>query len=126
MQMTKQISLLERAKLQEEYEYAIQRAEALRSLHKVGALVASPLDSEEILTRVVEAAISIIKVEEGILFLGDQYTNELYVRAQKGLGEKQAQTLKLKINDTLIGSVFKTGEAIRLNKKTRLASGHIN
>jgi signal transduction protein with GAF and PtsI domain len=48
--------------------------------------------------------------------LRDPDTNELYLRAQKGLGEKQATGFNLKIEDTLIGSVVQTGRPVRLQR----------
>ena len=44
--------------------------------------------------------------------LVDPKTNELYLRAEKGLGEKQARGFNVKIEDSLIGSVVRTGKPV--------------
>jgi two-component system NtrC family sensor kinase len=69
---------------------------------------------DAILARIVEAAVFLLQAEESSIMLRDRETNELYLRAQRGLGEKQARGFNLKIEDTLIGSVVQTGQPVRL------------
>jgi signal transduction protein with GAF and PtsI domain len=49
-----------------------------------------------------------------MLFLIDEETNELYLRAAKGVGDKRASLLLLPARDSLIGQVVKSGEPLRI------------
>jgi len=119
------LSAIERAlnetRLQRERATLLQRLEAtnrqlkrrineLSTLYAVGQSVTSLLDLDKVLNRVVEAAIFIAGAEEGSLLLVDQETQALYLRAGQSLGERQARSLRLKIEDSLIQSVVRTGE----------------
>lgn len=91
-----------------------QRVQEMMTLYQIGKAVASLTDLDEILARIVEAAVFMLRAEESSIMLRDRDTNELYLRAQRGLGEKQAQGFNLKIEDTLIGSVVQTKQPVRL------------
>jgi two-component system NtrC family sensor kinase len=107
-------ALVERATLVQTNQLLEQRVQEMMKLSQIGRAVASLTDLDAILTRIVEAAIFLLRAEESSILLKDTKTNELYLRAQKGLGEKQARGFNLKIEDTLIGSVVQTGHAVRL------------
>jgi signal transduction protein with GAF and PtsI domain len=49
-----------------------------------------------------------------MLFLIDEDTNDLYLRAAKGVGDKRASLLLLPARDSLIGQVVKTGQPLRI------------
>jgi two-component system NtrC family sensor kinase len=98
---------LERANKQLE-----QRVTELTTLYAVGQSVASLLDLDKLLNRVVEAAVYIADADEGSLMLVDKETQELYLRAAKGMGDRQAKGLRLKIQDSMVGSVVQTGEPL--------------
>jgi signal transduction protein with GAF and PtsI domain len=91
-----------------------QRVQEMLTLHQIGKAVASLTDLDAMLARIVEAAVFLLRTEEASIMLRDRKTNELYLRAQKGLGEKQARGFNLKIQDTLIGSVVQTRQPVRL------------
>jgi len=90
-------------------------------------MIASALELDRVLTRVVEAAVFITKAEEGALMLLDEQTNELYVRAQRGLGEKDAHILSSKVesSDGIVGAVAREGMPKRLetDRGIKLATG---
>jgi len=88
------------------------RVKELNILSSIGKSVAALLDLEKLLSRVVDAAVYITAAEEGWLMLIDEATNELYVRAAKGLDERQAHTLRLRVDDSLAGAVVKSGQPI--------------
>lgn len=112
--MARQLGLLERAKLEKEFDQARKRAEKLRILHNLGLAIASELELEQVLTRIVEAAVFITEAEEGSLLLLEEATDELHLRAQKGLGDKYARGFRIPVQDSLAGEVLRTGKAHNL------------
>ena len=87
-------------------------------LQGIGRSVNMTLDLDSVLNRVVEAATFITKAEEGYLMLRDLTTSELYLRAAKDMGERKARITRLKVNDSLAGSVVQSGQPITLNGDT--------
>jgi len=93
-----------------------QRVKELTVLYSIGQSVSSLLEIEELLERIVEAAVYITRAEEGFLLLRDPHADELYLRAAKNLGEQRAQHMRMPIDDTLAGQVIRTGKPVRLDK----------
>jgi DNA-binding NarL/FixJ family response regulator len=112
--MLRKRALAERASLVQTNQMLEQRVQEMLTLHQIGKAVASLTDLDAMLARIVEAAVFLLRTEEASIMLRDRKTNELYLRAQKGLGEKQARGFNLKIQDTLIGSVVQTRQPVRL------------
>jgi len=112
--MARQFGLLERARLEEQYDQAKAMAERLRVLHTLGMAIASAMDLEQVLTRIVEAAVFITQAEEGSLLLLDEETQDLHLRAQKGLGDRYARGFRIPIQDSLAGKVLHTGKPQRM------------
>ena len=112
--MARQLGLLEGAKLEQEFDQAKEMAEKLRILHGLGMAIASAMELEQVLTRIVEAAVFITQAEEGSLLLLDEETQELNLRAQKGLGDKYARDFRIPIEDSLAGEVLQSGKPRRL------------
>ena len=118
--MSRQLGLLERARLEQEFDQAKARAEKLRILHGLGMAIASAMDLEQVLTRIVEAAVFITQAEEGSLLLLDEDTQELHLRAQKGLGEKYARGFRIPVRDSIAGEVLETAKPQSLTSAERL------
>jgi PAS domain S-box-containing protein len=116
----KGFGLLSRMELEHENEQLKQQVEQLNTLHEIGRLITSALELDRVLTQVVEAAVFITKAEEGALMLLDERTSELYIRAQKGLGEEYARGLRIKVEDSIAGEAVKTGEPRRLTSRDRV------
>ena len=112
--MARQIGLLERARLEQEYDHAKAMAERLRILHTLGMAIASAMELEQVLTRIVESAVFITQAEEGSLLLLDEETQDLHLRAQKGLGDRYARGFRMPVHDSLAGDVLRTGKPERL------------
>jgi two-component system NtrC family sensor kinase len=93
-----------------------QKVAELTVLSRIGKSVTGLMDQEQLLQRIVEAAVFITKAEEGFLLLHDAQQNELYLRAAKNLGEQRAQSLRLPVDDSLAGQVVRTGKPIRLDQ----------
>jgi two-component system NtrC family sensor kinase len=85
----------------------------LKVLAKVGQSVTSSLNLDEVLRRIVEAGVHLTHAEEGFLALLDNPSNQLYLRAVKNIDEEKSKTLRLPVNDSLVGKVLQTRKPIR-------------
>ncbi|MDH4138840.1 MAG: GAF domain-containing protein [Anaerolineae bacterium] len=90
----------------------------LSTLYAVGQSVTSLLDLEKLLNRVVEAAAYLTGADEAFLFLAEEGKDELSLRDSRGLSEKWVPGSRLKIQDTLIGTVVTTGKPLVLDSIT--------
>jgi two-component system NtrC family sensor kinase len=91
-----------------------RRVRELTMLHEITQAITGSADLETLLSRVVEVGVFLTSADEGMLFLIDEETNELYLRAAKGVGDKRASLLLLPARDSLIGQVVKSGEPLRI------------
>jgi len=87
-----------------------KRVKELNILSNVGKSVTALLDTEQLLNRIVEAALYVTGAEEGSLLMIDKATGDLYMRAARGLGDKFTRGFRVKVQDTIAGQVVKTGE----------------
>ncbi|MFQ5576043.1 MAG: ATP-binding protein [Anaerolineae bacterium] len=105
----------ERAQLQQTARQTGQQLEAAikerRILDAVGQSIAAQLSLEQVLNRVVEAAIHISGAEEGSVLLLDEH-GDLCLRAARGLGEESARNFRIKVQDSIAGQVVRTGEPV--------------
>jgi two-component system NtrC family sensor kinase len=113
------------SKLRKEREELLRRLEAsnqqlnlrlaeLTTLYAIGQAVTSLLDLEKLLNRIVEAAVYLCRADEGVLYLIDEKSDELYMAAAQGIGERTAHSFRLRVSDSLVGEVVRTGKpAIR-------------
>jgi two-component system NtrC family sensor kinase len=90
-----------------------RRVTELGALHAIGQSVAAVLDLAKLLNRIVEAAVYLTRADDGGLFLVDQESGELYLTAAQGFGKTQAQGMRLRVDDSLIGQVVKNGKPLR-------------
>ncbi len=93
-----------------------RRLQVLNTLIAVGKSVTALLDLEQVLMRVVEAAVFLTGAEEGTLMLLDPASDDLYVRAAKNVQEG-LRGLRLKVKDSLAGKVIKSGEPLMMAGK---------
>ena len=88
----------------------------LTALSKVGRSVTSTLQLDEVLRRIVEAGVYLTHAEEGFLALADNGTEQLYLRASKNIEEERTRTMRLPMNDSLVGEVIKNRRPVRISK----------
>lgn len=116
------------SRLEEEKEQLTQqlqrRVQELTILERIGRSVAAVLDLDTLLNRIVEASVFITQADDGFLLLLDQETNEPYLRAVKNLGEDQVRLLHLKVKDSLLGQVLRTGQPLRLGSAEDTSSNY--
>lgn len=89
-----------------------RRLQELETLTNVAHDVTSILDLDEVLTKVVEAAVNLTGAEEGSLLLLDDRTNDLVMRAAKNFDEEFARTFRLPADNSLAGQVVRTGQPL--------------
>ena len=126
--------ILREARLLREKNQLTSRLKDQLALHsvltQVGKSVTSTLELDEVLKRIVEAAVHLTMADEGFLALLDGQTNQLYLRAVKNIDEDRSKTIRLPVQDTLIGSVMKSGKPARINqasnnKQLRISTGYL-
>ncbi|MFZ6031612.1 MAG: EAL domain-containing protein [Chloroflexota bacterium] len=107
-----------------------QQVAWLRELAKVGQSVTSTLELDEVLRRIVEAGVQFAQAEEGFLALLEAQSERLYLRAVKNIDEEKSKTIRLPVNDSLIGSVMQLGRPLRTSQPTtgsplKVATGYL-
>jgi DNA-binding response OmpR family regulator len=99
-------------KLEAMQEQFKRRSEELRLLTEIGRVVVNLGELDAILTRVVEAAAFVTEAEEANIYLAEPDTQELVLRASKQAGQHHATLKRLRVRDTLVGQVFRTGQPV--------------
>ena len=94
------------------------RVKQLSILHGIARAVTSVLDLQSVLNRIVDAAVYLTGAEEGFLMLVDEQSQELHLRAGKGLEDKAAKVMRLPMNDSMAGQVVQTGKPLRMGGKS--------
>ncbi|CAG1001703.1 two-component system, OmpR family, sensor histidine kinase VicK [Anaerolineae bacterium] len=94
-----------------------KRFREMATLLKIGASVTAMLDLQQVLNRVVESAVDVTGAESGSLMLIDRRTDELYMRAVRNVDQRTAMTLRIKVEDSLIGQVMRTGEPLVFSER---------
>jgi two-component system NtrC family sensor kinase len=89
-----------------------RRLNELNTLSRVGRAIAAQDDLEVMLTHIVEAGVYLTRAEEGALFLVDEESGELTLRAEKNIGEKRASTIRVPSSDSTATYVQRTGKPI--------------
>ncbi len=111
-------------RLQEVNERLERQLQELHILYSIGRSVASLLDLETVLTRVVEAAVFVARAEEGFLVLIEG--GDLVLRAAKNLDERTARGFRIRVEDTLAGEVIRTGQPILIGgRRSKVATGYL-
>jgi two-component system NtrC family sensor kinase len=102
------------------------RFQELNTVYAIGRAVTSLLDLNEVLNRVVEAAVYTVGAEEGTLMLLDEESNELYLRAAKDVDEKAARNLRLRVDDSAAGRALRKNCTVSLSgDSVKMATGYL-
>jgi signal transduction histidine kinase len=99
-------------RLESSREHVRQRSEEIKLLGEIGRTVVNLGDLDRILTRVVEAAAFVADAEEANIYLVEPNSDELVLRASKQAGESHATLQRLRVEDTVVGQVFRTGQSV--------------
>lgn len=116
----------------EKLTYQLKEQVAMQSvLSRVGRSITSSLELDDVLRRVVEAAVFLTRAEEGFLALLEKESETLYLRAVKNIDEDKSKTIRIAVQDTLVGQVFKTGRPMRVksnpanNDRIKVSTGYL-
>ena len=85
----------------------------LSALVRVGRTITSTLETDEVLRRIVAAGVELTHAQEGFLALLDESSNRLYLRAVKNIDSQKSETMRLAVDDSLVGAVVRTGKPYR-------------
>lgn len=94
------------------------RVNELETLTRLGQVVTSSLDLDNVLKEIVDAAVEVTGSEEGSLLLLDEKSGELYMRASRNFNDEFVNTFRLPIQDSLAGSVLRSGKYVILDEQT--------
>ena len=112
----------EHARLQAElasaHQAAVQRLKELEVLANIGREVTAVLNLDQVLSKLVEAAVTLTGAEEGSLLLQDENNLELTMRASKNFEDSFVRTFRLRSQDSLAGYVIRTGESVLLDQNS--------
>ncbi|HPH95303.1 MAG TPA: ATP-binding protein [Anaerolineaceae bacterium] len=92
-------------------------SQELDTVLNLGRDIIASLDLDSVLRTVVNACVSLTKAEEGSLLLLDESTGELYMHAARNFNEDFVNTFRLPVQDSLAGSVVRTGQPILLDEE---------
>ena len=87
-----------------------QRLEELGILYNITKSVASVLDLDSLLRRIVEATTFVTGAEEASLFLVDEQTQEVHLRAIQGSEDREVRRTKTEADDAVVRQVVTTGQ----------------
>jgi putative nucleotidyltransferase with HDIG domain len=112
------------AELLNTVEYALEkgrlarenmRLKALLPLLEINRALVTDVKQEEMLDAIMDVALSEIKADRISIMLLDEDTQELVVRASKGISIDKVKGFRTKIGKGVSGLVAQTGEAVILN-----------
>lgn len=100
--------------LREANEQLQQRLQELNAIHAIGRASTSLMDLGAVLDRITEIAAYMTGSTESILLLLDSESDELYLRAAKGLGNETIENLRLDVGSSAAGQAIRTGRPVHL------------
>ena len=77
----------------------------------------SSLESDEVLRRIVEAGVYLTGAEEGFLLLYDEKSDEMTLRAEKNLGNREVAIRRVPVRDNVLGQVMRGGKPVRTTER---------
>ena len=100
-----------------------QRLQEFNTLYTVGKSVISSLDSDEVLQRILGAAVNLTRAEEGFILLKER--DKLYLRASKNMSEEFVQRFHVEAADSVAWQVINSGRPAMLQRQTQIATGYL-
>ena len=88
----------------------------LETYSQISKSITSTLDADEVLRRIVAAGVELTGAQEGFLALLEESTGQLYLRAVKNIDEQVSKTIRLPVEDSLIGEVVQTASPVRTSQ----------
>jgi two-component system phosphate regulon sensor histidine kinase PhoR len=94
------------------------RIDELVALVDIGHLATVSLDLDQVLTTIVDTAVTLTGAEEGSLLILDEESGELLMRASRNFQDDFVRMFHLPVNDTLAGEVIRKGVPVMINEDT--------
>ena len=91
-----------------------QKTEQLSALFKVGKIISSSLDFEEVLAVGLDNILKAIKADDGSIMILDEETDNLSIKMSRGLSKKIVQNVSIKLGKGIAGRVAETGKPLLL------------
>jgi len=89
-----------------------RRLEEMSTLSRIGRAIGALTDVDTILSHIVEAAVYLTRADEGAVFLLDDSTGQLLLRAEQGMGTQRAEAIRMPSSDSDAMVALKTGKPI--------------
>lgn len=89
-----------------------QRLTELGTLSRIGRAIATLIEMDTMLSYIAEAGAYLTHADESAIFLVDPASNELQLRAEKGLGQKRAEAIRVPSDDSTAVAVLNSGQPI--------------
>lgn len=100
-----------------------QRLQEINTIYTVGKSVASSLNLDDVLARVVDTSVNFTQAEEGFILLHED--NRLYLRVSKNLSENLVQRFNVEAADPIAWQVISSGRPAMLKRDIRIATGYL-
>ncbi len=95
-------------------------------LQDIRHAIANLNNLDDVFNHIVESAVFLIGCEEATIFFIDIKTNELYARAQVEKRKGKAKSIRLKVSDSIIGSVIRNKKPLNLSaKEIKFSTGQL-
>ncbi|HEY70948.1 MAG TPA: response regulator [Anaerolineae bacterium] len=106
---------------------AQSKVKELGILTPTGRGIPSDWILDEMLTKVVDAAVQLTKAEEGCLLLYDDQSGALFLRASVNFDQDFARAFHLASTDSLAGQVIKSGEVVVVDEPSpmKITKGYL-
>ncbi len=134
-QLAQVVAQVRREEQQAEQQRELEQAQAMvgrrldeiNSLSRIGRAITGLSDLDVILAYIVEAATFMTHANQGAVFLVDEQTGELVLRAQQGIDDQRAQSIARPAHDSDAAYVLQTGQPILRDSgtATKLATGFL-
>ncbi len=99
------------------------RLQEINTIYTVGKSVASSLDVDEILERIVVASVNLTQASDGFIVLREN--GKLFVRVAKNWDEPSAQQLHQATSDPVAWQVIRSGRPVILDREAEIATGFL-
>ena len=100
-----------------------QRLQEINTIYTVGRSVASSLNLDEVLERVVDTSVNLTQADEGFILLHED--NRLYLRVSKNQSEALVQRFNVEAADSIAWQVVSSGRPAMLRRDVRIATGYL-
>lgn len=103
---------------------------AVNALTHISTVITSNLDPDDVLDRILETAVTLCEADEIALLLWNEQTHELYLRAERGIGDNKTRLMKVAVKqEDSVSEVLRTGKPFR-NKmtdgqKSKIVTGYL-